>query len=94
MKMWMGIAFGPNSVEVPCLLFESKEQGEAYLDTHLARTKHDLTWKLDYDGRFTYDNNPEIRACFTSYYGGCGSAGIIELREVPIATPFVSFDLD
>lgn len=51
------------------------------------------TESFDQDGeREVKEMIPEL--FYTDYYGGCGEVWQFVLKEVPIRTPFVGFDLD
>jgi hypothetical protein len=41
-----------------------------------------------------YENSPAVKALFSSYYDGCGDIWMVELLDIPYATPVISFSLD
>jgi len=92
------IAYGPNSVEVPCRIFENMEDGRAYCDPLFAKIGVE---PKDYDGGVRYsadldaEGGEEIsKELFTSHYYGCGGPYPFGLVEVPFNEKFVGFDLD
>jgi hypothetical protein len=92
------IAKGPNNIEVPCMLFESLDDGIVYCDRLFApyeRIERDdgtIRYNVDIEAS---DNCDEMSAqLFTSWYYGCGAPYPFVLKQVAFATPFVGFDLD
>ena len=93
------IAYGPNSVTVPCRLFENMEDGRAYCDPLFA--KINIRPETDSSGGVRYSANLEgiedeevSEALFTSFYYGCGGPYPFVLKEIPFNEKFVPFDLD
>lgn len=73
------VGLGPNSVEIPSLIFSSKRKAEDYLK------ENPLVDPLNFQNCNQY---------YTSYYGGCGECWKFIIREVEEGTPFVCFNLD
>jgi hypothetical protein len=96
----MLIAYGPNSIEIPCRIFESMEDGRAYCDPLFAKVGSDPI--VNSNGHIRYSVNLESveggkeisEELFTSHYYGCGDPGRFILQEVPFNEKFVVFDLD
>ena len=94
------IAYGANSVAVPCRIFESMEDGRAYCDPLFAKLGSGPM--ADHSGHVRYDvdlesidgSEPVSAELFTSHYYGCGGPGPFILQEVPFNEKFVPFDLD
>ena len=94
------IACGPNSVAIPCRIFESMEAAREYCDPLFA--KADVPPKIDSSGNVRYsadlesvEGGEEIsKELFTSHYYGCGGPYPFILQEVPFNEKFVEFDLD
>ena len=82
MKFWVIVGLGPNEVEVPCLIFSTKEKA---LEAMGSPGKDGNYWRAADDELITF---------FTHYYNGCGECRAFELREVEEGKPFVGFDLD
>lgn len=105
----MLVAYGPNRVEVPCRLFESKQQGQEFIQELAAKyptlvtiSRKGIGFDIDADeiGNQRDDDGQSpvgdalMDALFTHYYGGCGEAYSFNLVDVPVNAPFVAFDLD
>lgn len=103
------VAFGPNSVQQICVLFDSMEQGLEYVKEHLGKDRIEITPRkhLNVDGMYIYPNNSlvedlyegnqdevNISAFWTSYYGGCGGVGAFFLADFPTSAPLIRWDLD
>lgn len=92
------IAYGPNSIEIPCRLFEDLETGKQICDKIF-----DMEGKLSESGdvvryrKDLEDGDEEgviSKQLFTSFYYGCGGPYTFVLKEVAFNTKFVPFDLD
>jgi len=100
------IACGPNSIEVPCRIFENIEAGKQRCDEIFGVEGEVVTTQLDgktvyyYEYRKYLEEEPrEISKemsdkLFTKHYYGCGGPGPFVLAEVEFNTKFVGFDLD
>ena len=94
------IAYGPNSIEIPCRIFESMEDARAYCDPLFAKAgvgpmAHDDKGSVRYGVDLETVENEEISAeLFTSHYYGCGGPGPFILRIMSFNEKFVPFDLD
>jgi hypothetical protein len=80
-KVYVVVGLGPNSVSIPCLVFKTKEEADAYITKHPAP---------DYDR----EGNELWRPYFTKYYDGCGECYRMEVKEVEFGKPFIGWDLD
>ena len=88
---------GPNSVEIPCMLFESMEKAQLFVHNSLSedsyserKSKKGITF-FEIDEDYLSEVGHKF---FTSYYGGCGEIYSYELREVEFETKLVRFSLD
>lgn len=83
------VAYGPNSVCLPCLFFKTREEAEGVLDNCPT---------LDRKGQSWYCNRgfdlEATRTFFTSYYGGCGGVNAFRVVELKENTPMFVWDLD
>ena len=93
------IACGPNSIEIPCRIFENMQSAREYCDPLFA--KAGANPEADINGiRYSADleSSPagkEISAeLFVSHYYGCGGPYPFILMEVPFNSKFVCFNLD
>ena len=94
------IAYGPNSIAIPCRIFENVEAGREYCDPLFAKIGEEPA--VEFDGNIRYnadldsiDENDEVSAeLFTDHYYGCGGPYRFVLQEVPFNEKFVPFDLD
>lgn len=87
------IGFGPNSVEVPCMLFDTMDEGIVWL----SQNADNLLLEQRYDSilvRVDDEDDPIFDKVFTSYYDGCGGVYAFVLKEVEHGVPFVPFSLD
>lgn len=94
------IAIGPNSLEVPCMIFENMESARTYCDPLFAKINAQpniVKDKVYYEA----DLVQGVKECdeiagelFTDYYDGCGGAGPFVLKAVPFNEKFLAFDLD
>ena len=92
MKFWVLVGYGANSVEVPSLIFSSREAALAHLVPLLGEPNDRMGWKSpDNDEKATPE---DMAPFFTRYYGGCGGCYSFGLEEVHEGRPFVGFDLD
>jgi len=94
------IAYGPNSIEIPCRIFEGMEDGRAYCDPLFAKvgaepkanSNGSIRYSADLDG---VEGGEEVSdELFTRHYYGCGGPYLFALQEVPFNEKFVEFDLD
>lgn len=102
-NMFVIIAQGPNDVQMPVILAETREDAEKYVADAGIDLDNSRGEKL-YDGREVYqalelgkgDFNLSALAAkfFTEYYSGCGEAYRFHIQEVPLLTPFVGWNLD
>ncbi len=94
------IAYGPNSLVIPCRIFESMEDGRAYCDPLFAKVGSgpmaDSSGGTRYNVELeTVEGGEAVSAeLFTTHYYGCGGPYPFILQEVPFNEKFVSFDLD
>ena len=93
------IAHGPNSIEIPCRIFESVKDGRAYCDPLFAKVNAGP--KANSNGSVRYSVDLEVigdeevsQELFTNHYYGCGGPYRFILQEVPFNEKFVPFDLD
>ena len=97
-KVAVLIAFGANSIEIPCRLFEDLKTGKQICDKifgmegELSKSENTVTYKKDLEDD---DKDWAIsEQLFTNFYYGCGGAYVFELKEVAFDTKFVGFNLD
>lgn len=93
------LAYGPNSVVIPCRIFESMEDGRTYCDPLFAKAGSgplaDSSGGIRYSVDLESIEDEEVSAeLFTSFYYGCGGPYRFILKEVPFNEKFVPFDLD
>jgi hypothetical protein len=100
-EFWVLVGLGPNNVEIPALIFGSKEAAnkfcERFIDIRIR--EDDTTWypidflvgSKDYNEETDEDDS---RKFYTHYYDGCGACYGFELRKVEEGKPFVQWDLD
>lgn len=91
------IAHGPNSVKVPCRLFEDMEGGEESCDKIFEDCEHDKAingGEVIYDIREVVLNDVVSDKLFDSHYYGCGEAYRFTLKEVQWDSKFVNWNLD
>jgi hypothetical protein len=109
-KVSVLIGIGDNDVKIPGLIFqepleEAKDIVEKLLGIKGVEIKEQGHFSdiLVGDYVFKLPTPPEdeihgyvnpITKVYVDYYGGCGECHAFLLREVPFATPFVSWDLD
>lgn len=93
------IAYGPNSIEIPCRLFETREKGHIYCDKLFS--KIGVEPKVKGNGIVHYyadmdeiENDEVSNELFTSHYYGCGWPNLFVLKVIPFNEKFVPFDLD
>jgi len=91
------IAHGPNSVAIPCRIFESMEDARITCD-HIFPVepvvKDDGSVRYNYDCEEVEEGEKISDVLFTSHYYGCGGPYSFVLKEVPFNEKFVPFDLD
>jgi len=100
--IWVLIAYGPNSVEIPCRVFSTREKAVESCTKLLGPPNKEkdgaLTWHVWASDTLIGDGGDlkrEIaKQLFTSHYFGCGGCGALHLTAVKEDTPFVTFDLD
>lgn len=87
-----------NEVEIISMVFKDFKSGVEYVKGVLGRDPDKLedgcaTWDADefFNGKPDYD---KIKKIVKGYYGGCGEAYRIEVKEVDYATPLCEFDFD
>ena len=85
MTFYVIVGLGPNSVEIPALVFSTKAKAEEHLHTHTLRDIDSLDGDAEEEAFAPY---------FTHYYGGCGSCDGFKIVEVGEGKPFVCWDLD
>ena len=104
-KLVVVIGLGPNSIEVPLLVFENKENARSFIEG-------DLKLQLNENGNFCeidleseteeQENdddyvNPLCRKLFANdgnYYGGCGECYALKIKEIEIGKPIVIWNFD
>lgn len=104
---WVLVGKGPNSVEVPCLVWTDFDSAMAQCKEMLGQPKagknNTHSWDLeapDYSNVETEDDGEQLFAnsifskLFTHYYDGCGECYRAVLKEVEVGKPFVGWDLD
>jgi hypothetical protein len=91
MSIAVVVGMGSNSVEVPCLTFETVEAADTFL-TGILGPANDA----GYYGRHL--SEAQIRGYadkfFRSYYDGCGGVWSFVIREVEHGQPIAVFNLD
>ena len=93
-KITLIIAHGPNDLEIPCRVMRSIEDAHDFCEKiGLERSeKNELRYNLpDLDSEA---NRELTKTLFTGYYGGCGEAYALTLREVGFDEVMVGWDLD
>lgn len=93
------IAYGPNSIAVPCRIFENMEDGRAFCDPLFAKVGSGPMASANGNVRYEVDletiKDEEVSdELFTGHYYGCGGPYPFVLREVAFNEKFVPFDLD
>lgn len=100
------IGLGPNSLEIPLLIFGNKEEAVKHLEgLGLAANKNgSIQWFLPEAELMQHAEDPEglcpatplLLALFKdgNYYGGCGECDSLVIREIEFGKPIVSWDLD
>jgi hypothetical protein len=93
-KFYVLVALGPNSINVPGMVFGTKEAAVAWMvdatggrQPEIGRVTGNPYWRTD-------ENDAVHQKVFLSYYNGCGGIGGYNVVEVTEGTPFVGFDLD
>lgn len=84
--MYVIIAHGPNSVQIPCMILPTKEEAEKRLSD--AGIKSGVSIENEYDEKVVGEH------FFTKYYGGCGGAYRYTIRTVNYGQKIVGWDLD
>jgi hypothetical protein len=77
-KVYVVVGQGPNDVEVPCLIFKTKEEADIYVRNNPA-PEEDSELATPY---------------FTQFYGGCGGCYNMVVKEVEFGKQFVGWNLD
>lgn len=88
------VALGPNSIEIPCLIFPNIEEAQSFLENTIGKpkiSKHPLHETYHVDWR---DDDKRWELFFTSQYYGCGGVWAFAIKEVQMKTPFLEFNLD
>ena len=97
MTFWVLVGEGPNSVEVPALIFTSEEEALNRCreipkpEGYSVRDRAKYRWHDDPMDEFS---DKVVDSLYTSYYGGCGECYAAVLVEVEAGKPFVGFNLD
>lgn len=92
------VAYGANSIEVPCMVFENLEQGKERCDKifegHPSKTRDNgsVVYPVYLEDLGDADNVSD--KVFTSHYYGCGGPGPFVLKEVESGQKFIGWDLD
>lgn len=99
MKFYVVVGYGPNSVEVPCLIFSTYDKALQYMLEHVGvpriiKNTDIPCWNVEHWERLEEDDRNEITKFYTKYYDGCGGVYSLMIKEVEEGTPFVGFDLD
>jgi hypothetical protein len=101
-EFWVLVGHGPNNVEIPALIFGSKEAANEFCEK-LGEPKplYDggpLIWEVDFlVGSRDYNeetDEDDSKRFYTHYYDGCGACYYFELSKVEEGKPFVKWDLD
>lgn len=99
-KIVIIVAHGPNDIQIPCLICESREKAEEKLK------EAGLEYQERWDGWYNHygdDLTPEGEATerrvmlehfFTYFYGGCGGIGCFKIEEIEFGEKFTGWDLD
>jgi hypothetical protein len=98
--LWVLIGQGPNSVEIPALIWSDREialsECKALLgnkfDTKVESKRTSYHWV--YDGKGDGFRKSITSKLYTSYYDGCGACYAVILKSVEEGKPFVRWDLD
>jgi hypothetical protein len=98
------IALGPNSIEIPCMIFEDSGEAEKICDEIFLPQfgegcKSEITIKesicIKYEGDLEdLDDDVVSDKLFTNHYYGCGGPYRFIFKHVNYNTRFVGFDLD
>lgn len=94
------IAYGPNSIKIPCMVFDNMDQGKVFCDSLFgtigimpySSKDCSVRYLVDLDERD--DTETISKTLFTRHYYGCGGPGPFVLKEVPVCESFIGFDLD
>ena len=91
-KVTMLMAQGGNELEIPCRVMKSVEEARNFCKELELEPLGDSEMRY---GLPDLDENSELaEKIFTSYYGGCGGAYVIIIKEVGFNEALVSWDLD
>lgn len=91
MKFGVLLACGPNSIEIPCRIFSSYENGVEKCTTLFGKPARIRTVPKGMSWMFKEELEDLV---FTHYNGGCGECGFLALVEVEEDSKFICFDLD
>jgi len=90
------IAYGANSIEVPCRIFQDMDSAKDICDGLFCKegepTEHGFRYRIDLESE--EKPWPISSELFTSHYYGCGGPYVFALTPVEFDTKFVGFDLD
>lgn len=99
---------GPNSLEIPLVIFPSKEEAETFVEQFPKQGSSSTMLDFDFievEGIYRDDEDDngysEVgKSLYTklfkngSYYPGCGGVDSLRILEVEYGTPMVAWDLD
>lgn len=97
------VGCGPNSIEIPAMVFENFEQGLEFCEQKFERQPDHTFIDPATNNRSaswsshkweSEDWSAIVAKFFLRYYDGCGDCYHLSLREEQFATPLVSWDLD
>ncbi len=91
-KITILIAQGGNDLQIPCRIMKDVEEARDFCKGLELEPIGDSGMRY---GLPDLDDNLELaEKIFTSYYGGCGGAYIIIIKEVKFNEALVNWDLD
>lgn len=97
------IGVGPNDLEIPLVMFPSKEEAEEFTKQFPTEEKGWLAEEFsEQQGEYGFDDDDEeiIHPLYLklfkdgNYYSGCGGCYDLRIREVEFGKPIVGWDLD
>lgn len=107
MKNVVIIGVGPNKVEIPLIVMESRQKAIDFLESlGLQKSPHisefgENAYEIDLEGRDDdLDESPErlklVNALFKDgdYYGGCGECYVLKIQDIEFGKPMVGWDMD
>lgn len=106
MSIYAVIGNGPNELQIPLVMFPSKEEADAFVSQFPESEKYQGWLSCDFtDSSGEYDPQlaevpGEIHSLYFKlfkdghYYPGCGGCYSLEVCEVKFGEPMVGWDLD